>query len=176
MFSLNFYPEAPEISNKLDPVPDITRHQLPICLHSCKSLLPWLHLHYNNRTPVTTTFSTPSAMALVAKIQKHVKQTNKQNNTQATWKVTLITTQAACSWPAGLMWLCLGRKLCLYLWKLLGRRSSPFCPSQKTVWKHSWELHQPPLQPKTQAQVDFPVIMRWSQILCTPADQHGLMA
>lgn len=120
MFSLNFYPEAPEISNKLDPVPAITWHKLPICLHSCKSLLPLLRLHYNSRTPVTTTFSAPSAMALAAKMQKHVKQANKQNNTQAASKVTLITTPAACVWPAGLTRLWPGRKLCLYLWKLLG--------------------------------------------------------
>lgn len=103
-------------------------------------------------------------MALVAKMQKHVKQTNKQNNTWAISKVTLITAQAACSWPAGLTWLCLGQKLWLYLWKLLGGRSSPFCPSQKT-WSENtaggWvnHLYSQRHKPKRISQA----IMHWRQ-------------
>lgn len=73
------------------------------------------------------------------------------------------------------MWFGLGRKLSLFLWKFLPK-------PEHTAWKHIWELSQPPLQPKTQAYLDFPVIMHWRQVeplaqnLCTPDDKHSLMA
>ena len=122
MFSLNFYPEAPVISNKLDSERfflclrwHCTNHQfayVPVSLY-------YLCCIYTTRVgPLLPPLSMlPLLWHFVAKAQK---LSNKQNNTQAREKMTLITTQAACSWLAGLTWFCFGWKLGLYLWKLLG--------------------------------------------------------
>lgn len=99
MFSLNFHPEAPIIANKLD-------ERLLLCLK--QHYINWhvlcvpvslyylyLYLHYHNRTPLITAFNTPSAMACSGK-RAAICQINKQNNTQARAKMTLVSTHATC--------------------------------------------------------------------------------
>lgn len=74
-------------------MPEITRHKLPIC----DAPVNFYHLHCIYTTTVGPLFlsTLPLLRHLVAKMQKYVKQTNNQNNTQARAKMTLIITQAA---------------------------------------------------------------------------------
>lgn len=174
MFSLNFHPEAPIISNKLGErlilclKQHCTNYQVAYGLVNLYYL--YLYLHYLSRTPLTTTFYTSSA---------ETHPVNKQSNAQARAKMTLTTTHATCWMLAEWMWFLPGPDILLLSLKVSRLRQISILPKlEHTVW--SWFAH--PLKPKAHPQRNFPIIMHGRQVgpsvktFCIPDSMYSLMA